>query len=43
MPLNMEIIGKKTDLMPFKYDQDTVILYAQFIFNPKAFLLLKGE
>ncbi len=28
MPLNMEIIGEKTNLMPFKYDQDTVILYA---------------
>ena len=28
MPLNMEIIGNKTELMPFKYDEDTVILYA---------------
>jgi acyl dehydratase len=26
--LNLDLIGKKTDPFPFKYDQDTVILYA---------------
>jgi acyl dehydratase len=28
MPLNLDIIGKKTEPIPFTYDQDRVILYA---------------
>ncbi len=28
MPINLDVIGKKMDSVPFRYDEDTVILYA---------------
>ena len=28
MPLNLDLVGKKTESIPFTYDQDAVILYA---------------